>query len=301
MIETFLDSFHSALTPESLRMLISLLLLVVALKIARIPVVKGWFGEKLVSLLFRLNLPKDQYRVYHDVTLPTENGTTQIDHIVVSPNGIFCVETKNMRGWIFGSERQAQWTQQIYKYKTRFQNPLRQNYKHTETLRELLDLPKEAVHSVVVFVGASTFQKDMPPNVTYCRGCTDYILEFKQPIFDAGQLQRVHQAIQSGRLEPTRSTRRQHVQYLRQRYTSTDGTGSDAVPRTTPNVSAADEPTSRMKELGIKHDDRILCPKCDVEMVLRTSRRGANQGKQFWGCSAFPKCRGTRKVNPSVS
>lgn len=26
-------------------------------------------------------------------------------------------------------------------------------------------------------------------------------------------------------------------------------------------------------------------------MVLRTARRGANQGNQFWGCSTFPKCR----------
>ena len=38
----------------------------------------------------------------------------------------------------------------------------------------------------------------------------------------------------------------------------------------------------------------LLCPVCDREMVLRTAKKGKNVGKQFWGCSAFPKCRGTR-------
>ena len=35
------------------------------------------------------------------------------------------------------------------------------------------------------------------------------------------------------------------------------------------------------------------CPRCGADMVLRTARRGANQGNQFWGCSTFPKCRNT--------
>lgn len=34
------------------------------------------------------------------------------------------------------------------------------------------------------------------------------------------------------------------------------------------------------------------CPKCGSEMVLRTAKSGANQGKQFWGCSNYPQCRG---------
>ncbi len=36
-----------------------------------------------------------------------------------------------------------------------------------------------------------------------------------------------------------------------------------------------------------------LCPVCNSKMVLRTARKGKNTGKQFWGCSVFPKCRGT--------
>ena len=29
-------------------------------------------------------------------------------------------------------------------------------------------------------------------------------------------------------------------------------------------------------------------------MVLRTAKQGRNEGNQFWGCSTFPKCRGTK-------
>jgi restriction system protein len=36
------------------------------------------------------------------------------------------------------------------------------------------------------------------------------------------------------------------------------------------------------------------CPKCSAPMVRRTARKGANAGAQFWGCSNFPRCHGTR-------
>lgn len=36
------------------------------------------------------------------------------------------------------------------------------------------------------------------------------------------------------------------------------------------------------------------CPRCGAPMVRRTAQRGANQGRAFWGCSTFPRCRETR-------
>jgi four helix bundle suffix protein len=38
------------------------------------------------------------------------------------------------------------------------------------------------------------------------------------------------------------------------------------------------------------------CPNCGKPMALRTARKGQNAGGQFWGCSAYPECRGTRSV-----
>jgi hypothetical protein len=37
-----------------------------------------------------------------------------------------------------------------------------------------------------------------------------------------------------------------------------------------------------------------VCPTCGGELVLRTASRGANRGNQFWGCSAYPRCRYTK-------
>ena len=105
-------------------------LLVLLVAICRVfkPTIKGWVGEKKVArYLRRLS---EEYTVLNDVILPTETGTTQIDHIVVSPYGVFVIETKNYRGWIFGGEKSAQWTQNIYGHKRSFMNPLRQNYAH---------------------------------------------------------------------------------------------------------------------------------------------------------------------------
>lgn len=35
------------------------------------------------------------------------------------------------------------------------------------------------------------------------------------------------------------------------------------------------------------------CPRCAQPMVRRTARKGANAGQEFWGCSSYPRCRGT--------
>lgn len=41
-----------------------------------------------------------------------------------------------------------------------------------------------------------------------------------------------------------------------------------------------------------------LCPECGETMQLRTAKRGFNKGGKFWGCSAFPECRGTLDAQP---
>lgn len=47
---------------------------------------------------------------------------------------------------------------------------------------------------------------------------------------------------------------------------------------------------------GARNKDENLptCPECGAPMVRRTARRGSNAGKQFWGCSSFPRCHGIR-------
>ena len=39
-------------------------------------------------------------------------------------------------------------------------------------------------------------------------------------------------------------------------------------------------------------DDTVVCPRCGARMVKRKAAKGANIGKEFYGCSRYPKCRG---------
>ena len=39
------------------------------------------------------------------------------------------------------------------------------------------------------------------------------------------------------------------------------------------------------------------CPICSDSMVLRAAKRGNNAGKSFWGCSNYPRCKGTRAAD----
>lgn len=40
------------------------------------------------------------------------------------------------------------------------------------------------------------------------------------------------------------------------------------------------------------------CPKCGEPMIFRKAKSGANAGQEFWGCSAFPKCRTVVAAGP---
>jgi len=39
------------------------------------------------------------------------------------------------------------------------------------------------------------------------------------------------------------------------------------------------------------------CPLCSKPMARRTAKRGANAGSEFWGCTAYPACRGARPIS----
>jgi len=230
----------------------------------KLPWVKGAIGEFNVNLRARLFLDKEQYHLIKNVTLPTDDGSTQIDHIIVSKFGIFVVETKNMKGWIFGSPNQKNWTQKFPKSSNKFQNPLHQNYKHTKTLESLLMLSEEQVFSVVVFVGDSTFKTEMPENVTSGTGYIKYIKSKGQVVLTEAEVKDITSKIEAGRLKPSLKTNREHVKHV--------------------------------KTIVEKKENTQSCPKCGSSMVIREVKKGKNIGNKFWGCSSFPKCRGVVNV-----
>ena len=42
--------------------------------------------------------------------------------------------------------------------------------------------------------------------------------------------------------------------------------------------------------------DAPLCPKCGKPMIKRVAKKGKNAGNEFWSCSSYPECYGTRSV-----
>jgi len=236
--------------------LIPLFLLLIFFKT---PFAKGIFGEFLVNFAVNIRLDKSKYHLLKNITLPTEDGTTQIDHIVVSQFGVFVIETKNMKGWIFGNEHQKTWTQKIYKHTTKFQNPLHQNYKHIRTLQSLLGIEGDKIFSIITFVGDSTFKTPMPPNVTYGGSFIGYIESKKQKILSKEEVENIIAMISSEQLTKSRQTNKAHKQHV--------------------------------KSIIQKKANQNLCPRCGSELVLRVAKRGANSGNEFYGCSGYPRCR----------
>lgn len=227
---------------------------------------KGVVGEASVNLSAKFLLNKNEYHLVKNVTLPTEDGdgTTQIDHIIVSKYGVFVVETKNMKGWIFGKPSQKMWTQKIYKNSHKFQNPLHQNYKHIKTLQSCLSIEESKIFSLIVFVGDSSFKTEMPDNVTYGGGYARFIKSKKDALFSDDEVQSILFQVQEGRLKPSLKTSRNHIKHV--------------------------------KQIVNEKKNSPICAKCGSDMVEREASNGNNKGKKFLGCSAFPKCRSIEPI-----
>lgn len=53
---------------------------------------------------------------------------------------------------------------------------------------------------------------------------------------------------------------------------------------------------SMVEELNKIGDKVKKCKLCGGVMKLRTAKKGANVGKQFWGCEKFPECKYVENV-----
>lgn len=268
-----------------------LLPLLLLATLVKSPWFKGMIGEWFINLSIRLFLDQREYHLLKDVTLPIPQGSTQIDHVIVSRFGIFVIETKNMKGWIFGNPAHKSWTQQIYRRKHSFQNPLHQNHLHMMTLKSLLGLADHQLHSVIFFIGDCTFKTPMPQNVMN-RGLIRYVKEKTTPVLAESEVARVVDTIQQDRLAANWQTQRQHVAQLKAR----NGVSPTIyLPTTSIEINCNKQQT---KTRTLERNGHIPnCEKCGGTMVLRTSNRGINRGSQFWGCSRYPSCRNTRTCN----
>jgi len=220
---------------------------------------RGWFGEIKTTFNMWLLLDKKIYHRFHDVIIPSANGTTQIDHILVSLHGIFIVETKNTSGWIFGSEDQASWTQVLYGKKYSFQNPLRQTYRQKKILAQFLSVDESRIHTIIYYVGDCKFKTQLPSNVMRS-GLARYIKRFTDQVLSQDESSRILKKFEQHTIESTLSTS-DHVRSLQQR-----------------------------------HNSNTNCPTCGASLKLKVAKNGPRAGKKFFGCENYPQCRFTRNT-----
>lgn len=219
----------------------------------------GWLGETKTTFRMWLFLDARIYQRRHNIIIPSGNGTTQIDHLLVSSSGIFIIETKNLKGWIFGAHSQSHWTQVIFGNKYKFQNPIRQTFRQRKVLAEYLGIGEDMIHTVIYFAGRCRFKTLMPSNVIN-GGLTSYIKSYYGQILAPEIIHEVLDKIDKLRSYPGLTTK-EHVKSLRERYRST-----------------------------------TICPKCGSQLVERTAKKGYGVDSAFLGCASYPRCRFTKNI-----
>jgi hypothetical protein len=113
----------------------------------------GKDGESTVASVIQ-NIAPIQAKIINDLVLLDKNRETyQIDHLFISTNGIWIIETKNWSGTIYGEEANKYWVQKKrYNTEKRY-NPIKQNFGHYYKIKPLLD-KYTPIHCLVVFINA---------------------------------------------------------------------------------------------------------------------------------------------------
>ena len=225
------------------------------------PKVKGYFGELGVRIILK-RLNKEEFEVLHNIMLMIDGKTTQIDHIIVARSGVFVVETKNYKGWIFGSEHSKYWTQTIYKSKQRFQNPIHQNFGHIKYLEHFLPDYSGPFFSIISFSMRGTLKKiDVESEAIHVIHSVQIPTVIKsKTVFgmSSNSVRRVVEMIREADVKDKRIAKK-HVQTIKLK-----------------------------QQIKVEKVLQGLCPKCGNELQERRSKYGV-----FNGCSQYPKCRYT--------
>lgn len=224
------------------------------------PTLRGLIGEFKVKQKLK-RLPQKEYIVLNDIMLEDENGTHQIDHIVISKYGIFVIEMKNYYGMIVGDEYKSSWIQYLGKKKSYFKNPIHQNYGHVLVLEKKLNLDNNIFIPIVCFSN----QVNMKVQTTSIVIQLDYLIKTIKSFYKV-QIDKDINII-ANTLESLniidKDKRKQHIKNIK----------------------------LKIKEDNIKVDN-MICPKCGNKLVLRNGKYGT-----FIACSNYPKCKYTKNNN----
>lgn len=252
----------------------------------------GKYGEYLTYKYLR-SYETEGAKFLFNCYLPRDNDkTTEIDVLMIHKSGLYVFESKNYSGWIFGNEKGKMWTQTLPQgrgsHKEHFLNPVMQNNLHIKWLKNLLQDDTIPMHSIIVFSERCTLKKvditSQNVSVTnrdqvYERILTidskttsgltpNKVIELYEKLYPYSQ---VSEDVRQAHIDSVNSKIQQKVQ---EKEVITERSVGE------PNI-----------EMAIEKEERIICPKCGAPLVMRLAKKGENAGRNFYGCSSFPKCR----------
>lgn len=227
----------------------------------KMPIWKGKYAERLVKNKIE-KLPKE-YVIFNDLLFENHGYSTQIDHIIVSPYGIFVIETKGYKGWILGGEYSEYWTQVIYKRKHLFYNPIKQNAGHIRFLRRLLKCSADIPFiPIVVFNNNADLKVHISHSIVVNRRrLKRTIRQYRTVILDQRTMEGIIQTINQNRIIADKKKLKQHKL----------------------NTKFQQHRKTKLIKQGI-------CPQCGGQIIMQRGKYGS-----FYGCSNFPRCKFTLK------
>lgn len=261
----------------------------------RVRLNKGRYGEYL-SYKHLKGYEENGAKFLFNVYIPkSETETTEIDVIMISQYGLFVIESKNYSGWIFGDENQYKWTQTLptgkgKSHKEHFYNPIKQNRGHINYLNTYIDenLP---VYSIIAFSDRCKLKsiKVTSPDIKVINRSA--ILAIVNGFCNLSSPQLSNEKIDEiySKLYPLTqvndTVKQQHVNNINSKKTKTVPPVNNTSKT---NYRQATQPQNKQAQ---DTQQGNVCPRCAAPLVVRKTKKGENAGKEFWGCSNFPKCR----------
>lgn len=140
---------------------------------------QGDFGEfRVKNKILRIKDQLGECYLYNDVYIEIEDTIYQIDHILITPNGVFVIETKAVSGKIYADVSKKMWHSAIYGRKTQFLNPIYQNQLHIAALKYTFG-DSFNYHSIIVFTERNK-PDNLPDFVINIRDLQEYLLSFNE-------------------------------------------------------------------------------------------------------------------------
>ncbi len=151
--------------------------------------------------------------------------SSQLDHVIVSPYGIFVVETKNHKGWVFGDVNGKVWTQVLsgdagwrayggHSHYTFF-NPVSQNELHMEHLSRQIKISRTCMTGMIVFTNPEAYLGNV--NCTCCYTLdifAEALLSYNNVLWNKKQTEFVIKSVEKLN-SSSYSLNKEHVTYVK--------------------------------------------------------------------------------------